>query len=545
MNKRLKPFLFFLGGVVTVCLLAAGIFGLNYALNFSPKSTGEHKIANKIADNISFVPYLKDGNLYFYEAGQNKLVAENVYSKDSEDPIYTADYAIDASSGKVLYTSNRALYLFDGSKTQLIAQNVIAWRTAEGLNNVAFVTSTDKEATKGLLFLWNGGEIISLDNDVVASTLRFSQDGTFVLAQKENVYPKTNYILLKYDLLGAKTLLNQSTYPIMWVNDDASTIITGSSEDDEYYYYRIFAQNMKREKKYARVYFSAVTPDKSIVYLLHDYDTELKQGVLTAVDLETLKTKEIARGVSFFNIDGVTDSSKGLLYSVLTDSENGYSSIYYGEISGKATRLIKNTTEDALYNIAINSQKKSGYLLTYGATARDGGVYYVSWNKKDLEVERIASGNVDSLTYYELNHAITFVKNAQSGIAELFVADSTLNATKLTDDCGVEYSPSSQTYSSMSVLSNSAKECLYFTSVKTGDTTVDQTGTLKLVKDGQIITIDENVSARYMESPITAGNMDVIFYLKENKDGTLDAYKFEKGEKTLIATNVHGLIEVE
>ena len=64
MNKRLKPYLFFLGGVVTVCLLAAGIFGLNYALNFSPKSTGEHKIANKIVDNISFVPYLKDGNLY-------------------------------------------------------------------------------------------------------------------------------------------------------------------------------------------------------------------------------------------------------------------------------------------------------------------------------------------------------------------------------------------------------------------------------------------------------------------------------------------------
>lgn len=545
MNKRLKPFLFFLGGVVTVCLLAAGIFGLNYALNFSPKSTGEHKIANKIADKISFVPYLKDGNLYFYKDGQSKLVAEMVYSKDAEDPIYTADYAIDASNGKVLYTSNRALYLFDGSETQLIAQNVIAWRTAEGLNNVAFVTSTDKDATKGLLFLWNGEKTVPLDSDVVASTLRFSQDGTFVLAQKENVYPKTNYILLKYDLLGEKTLLSQSTYPVMWVNDDASTIITGSSEDDEYYYYRLFAKNMKREKTFERVYFSAVTPDKSIVYLLHDYDTELKQGVLTAVDLETLKTKEIARGVSFFNIDGVTDSSKGLLYSVLTDSENEYYSIYYGEISGKATRLIKNTTEDALYNIAINSQKKSGYLLTYGATARDGGVYYVSWNKNGLDTQRIASGNVDSLTYYEHTHSVTFVKNAQSGIAELFVADSTLNATKLTDDCGVEYSPSSQTYSSMSVLSNSAKECLYFTSVKTGDTTVDQTGTLKLVKDGQIITIDENVSARYMESPITAGNMDVIFYLKENDDETLDLYKLENGEKNLIATNVHGLIEVE
>ena len=81
---------------------------------------------------------------------------------------------------------------------------------------------------------------------------------------------------------------------------------------------------------------------------------------------------------------------------------------------------------------------------------------------------------------------------------------------------------------------------MYFTDIETGNTLVDTKGTLKL-SNGK--TIDENVSSAYMEAPITCGNIENIYYLKETETG-MDMYFYNGNESILIDTNVDGMVEL-
>ena len=59
-----NKFLIALCGVLTVCLIVAGVFTYQYFTRVGSKSSGEHKIANKLNDSIDVLPYLKEGNIY-------------------------------------------------------------------------------------------------------------------------------------------------------------------------------------------------------------------------------------------------------------------------------------------------------------------------------------------------------------------------------------------------------------------------------------------------------------------------------------------------
>lgn len=535
-----KPLILSLCGILTVCLIVVGIFAFQHFTRVGSESTGEHKIANKLNDSIDVVPYLKDGNIYYYAEGEKTLVAEQVYVPQSENPVYTADYAIDAKSKKMLYTSEQTLYLFDGEKTTKIATNVTAWRTSEGLESVAYTTKWQGRDDVGTLFLFRKGETVLLDVGVIPTTVKFSQSGNCIYAEKPNSYPQIRSKLFRYDLDGTKTKVHDSSYSVFWLNDDGSTVITGENNDDSLYSYRIFTKNFQKEYNFSNVYYAEVTQDQSLLYVLYNYDYDMNTGTLAAVDLSNLKHIDIAEEVSFFNLSAVTDGSKGVVYSICTDQENGYYSIYYGDVSGKSTRLIKNTTEESLYTVAINSQKKSGYILTYGDTPNNGGIYFVKWKNSKLETERIETGYVDSLFYYELTDMVTYIKNPASGHAEIYLLNSYGEKTLIAKKCGVTYNNSSQQYTSSSVLSNNGKRLMYFTDIETGSTLVDTKGTLKL--SGNKI-IDENVSSAYMEAPITYGNIDEIYYLKETESG-MDMYFYNGNESVLIETNVDGMIEL-
>lgn len=539
LKYRTKALIAVVSGFLTVILLVGGILIYQHLTRVGFKSTGEHPLANKLHEKIDVLPYFKDGNIYYYANESSKLMAQGVYDPLAEEPIFTADYAIDKNSGKMLYTKDGTLYLFDGEKTLTIAQNVTSWRTSEGLKAIAFTTPWHNSDQQGMLFLFIDGVTTAIDTNVINSTVKFSQSGNCLFYEKQNTYPEIRTQLFKVDLSGNKTLVHHSSFPLMWVNDNGTQAVTGENIDDGLYTYRVFTKNLKKQKVFDNVYFSEITDDKSILYMLYNYDYDERSGILAAVDLNTLKIKEIAKNVSFFNISCVTDASKGVVYSVLNDSNNDYYSIYYGSISGKSTRLIHNTTEDSLYNVAINSEKMEGFVLSLGATVVDGGIYSIKWDKNKLKTNRLDSGNVDSLIYYEENHSITYIKNASDGKAELYFTDIYGNLRLITNHCGVTYSNSTQTHQSSSVLSKDTLKTMFFRDIKTGKTLVDTSGTL-FIDENQI---DTDVFSGYMAAPITDAAFSKVFYLKKAEEkATL--YLYSDNKTTLIDTNVDGIIQL-
>jgi hypothetical protein len=531
-----KPLLWVLAGILTVALIVSAIFGVSWFFRFGRESTGEHPLANKLNDDISYLPYLKDGNIYYFDGTSSTLVAENAYNAQAEDPVFTANYGIDAKTGKMIYVSNdNTLYLYDGT-VKKIAENVTSWRTGGDMTNISFTTKWFNTTESGALFMYSGGNISLVDTGVTVSTVRFSQDGTCLFYEKSNLPPNIRSSLYKYKD-GVRTLVHGSSYSVLWVNTDGTRLITGENFDDGLYSYRIFTDDLKKQYEFENVYFSEVSDDQSIAYLLCNYNMDIKSGTLIAVDLSTLKTKEISSIASFFNSSAVTDSSKGVVYSVLTDYESNFYSVFYGDVSGNSIRLIRNTTEESLYNVIINPALKDGYLLSYGATKNNSGIYYISLKKNTVEATRIASGNVDGITYYEENHLVTYIKNPSNGIAQLYRVDKTGENVLITENCGAIYSASSATYQSASVLS-SDKKTMYFNNIVTGNTTVDISGTLYV--DGKMI--NENVSASYMEAPVADSTFKNIYYLKQSEK--LDLYLYDGTESTLIASNVDGIIEL-
>lgn len=539
LNPRTKTLLVVLSGVLTVVILITGILCYQHFTRVGFLSTGEHPLANELQDKIDILPYFKDGHIYYYQNGKKTLVATNAYDKDAEDPVLSADYAIDKVTGKMLYTSAGSLFLYDAGNTVKIADNVTSWRTSQEMRSVSFTTKWHNSSDRGMLFLYRDGETCAVDTDIINATVRFSQNGEYLFYEKPNVFPEIRSMLFKYSIKGEKTLVHESSFPVLWVDDDGTKLVTGENIDDGLYTYRLFTNNLKKQKVFNNVYYSDVTDDKSILYMLCDYDYDTYSGTLTAVDLNTLKTKEIAKNVSFFDVSVVTDASKGVVYSVKTDTENDLFSIYFGDISGKSTRLIHNTMEDSLYNVIVNTDLMEGYVLSLGATRMDGGIYSIKWDKNDLVTKRIASGNVDSLIYYEKTHSITFIKNPDETTAELYITDFSGNVRLLSDSCGVQYQSGTQSYQSSSVLSENNEKTLYFTDIKTGKTTVDTSGTLYINEN----KISDYVSSGYMEAPITDKNFSQVFFLKKQNE-KMDLYLFNGQDTVLIDENVQGLIQL-
>ncbi len=535
---RNKPLLWLLAGVLTVVLIACAVLFFLWSSRFGKESTGEHPIANQLSDSIDILPYMKDGNIYYYKNGVSTLIAENAYDTESDEPAFTANYGIEAKTGKMVYLSEGVLYLFDGSTVNKIAENVTSWRTGGTMEYISFTTKQSNSTKTGLLYMYTGGVISLVDTSVTVATVRFSQNGCALFYEKENVYPNVRSTLYKYEN-GVRTVVHESSYPVLWVNSDGTRLITGENYDDGLYTYRLFTDDLSRTYEFSNVYFSEISDDQSIAYLLCDYDLERNAGTLIAVEMSTLKTKKLASSVSFINSSAVTDSSKGIVYSVLSDYERDLYSIYYGDISGNSIRLILNTTEESLYNVIVNSENKDGYILSYGATKNNGGVYYFTYDKSAIETTRLASGYVDALNYYEESHSVTYIMEPSGNVARLYHSDKSGNTTLITDACGVTYSEASMNYSSQSVLSSDNK-ALYFNDIVTGDTTVDTKGTMLL--SGTVI--DFNVSSAYMEAPVADRYFNKIFYLKE-ENGKLDLYLYENASKTLIAQDVHGIFELK
>ena len=482
----------------------------------------ETVVTHELKENIETVPYFKDGNMYYLKNGTSTLIAENIYDEESDDPLYTADYAIDRESGAILYISDGALYKNDGKNTK-IAGNVASWRGGKGFEAIAYTTPWEENKGKetGVLYIVSHGEKISADVGVKTDSLMFSGDGKYLFALKPNTYPMPGYKVYKYALDGEKTLVSEQAAELMWVSFDGKCVITGN-KNGEYYDYTVILDKKSTEIK--KVYYPSVTDDGQVLYALVNFDGT--SGILKKIDLKTLKQTELFKGVSFFSAEAVTNQSKGVVYSVLTDSENEYYSVYY---SGKKDmRLMHNAKKDAIYSVAINSENNNGYVLTKSS----GGVHSIDISGKTLKSTKLLSCHGDSLVYYEALDCATFIKNPESGAGELYKVKNG-EVSLLCADCASSYNGSF--YSAMCVLSNTGDKVMYFSSAD------ESGGTLKISDGENEKTICENAFSGLLKAPVANGDFTQIYYISREDNGLY----FYNGEKSiLIDSFVMGLIDI-
>ncbi len=545
--KKLKNSkLFFWLGIVSVPVLVALTVFVCYLFSFHPKSSGEHRIKNSLNEKISIAACFKDGNIYYFNGTEKTLVAENCYDVNSENPVYTADYAISKESGKMIFIADKKLYLSENGDASLIASNVTSFKTSNSMNVIAFTTPwrENRDSSLGTLYLYDGVKVIPVDQGITVSSVRFSQNGNCFYAEKPNVYPEIHSRLIRYDLNGNGKVVVDSCMPVMWISDDGSTVITGESYDDSLYSYVIYGSNFKKNVQISNVYYPSVSEDKSILYLLANYNEDKKTGKLIAVDLRSFKQKELATDVSFFTTDSVTNSSAGVVYSSLTDKDNGYYSVYFCDIKGKSTRLVRNTDENTIYSVAINTDSNDGYILAPGKTRTDCAVYYIKWKNGKLDTVKLDSGYVDGLVYYERNNIATYIKNPSADGCDMYVADKS-TVSLLTDFCGANYNSGTQNFTSLSVLSNDGENVLMFNNIELGNTEADIYGNLFIKKDSASpAKLGENISSSYMSSPIVSGDFSQIYFCKRKTATLFDLYYYNGENAVLIEENINGIAEV-
>lgn len=536
MRKKKSKIIAFILGALTALLVGVLIF----CLTFTPESSGEHEIRNALPDELKGIGYYKDGNMYSVNGNGVTSIAQNVYSSKDTSPAFSVDYGIDKISGKTVYlTVENQLFINENGTDMLIASNVAGWRTFTGMSSIAFMTEDTLDSTVGNLYLYRDGVTEMLDTGITVSSVRFSQSGNYLFAQKPNIYPKTGSMLIRYGE-GIRDIAVESSMPIMWISDNGDTVICGSSADDSLYSYEIYYKDFKKKLTVNNVYFPAVSEDKSTLYLLCDYDTDIMSGTLKAFDLRTLKETKLAENVSFFTLDALTDNSKGAVYACLTDKDNDLYSVYYCNRQGKSYRLIKNTDEDAIYNVAIDTENKDGYILAPGKTRIDTVLYYIKFKGNGIETARIASGFLDSLVYYEKNGTATFVKDPSNAGGELYLAKNE-NSVLVCDNCSSIYNGSSGDYSANSVMNSDSSGVMYFSDITVSDDGITSYGTLHIKSGSEDDTVlGEDICASYMFMPEANGDFSQIYFCKMKENGKYDVLFYNGDTVSVIAEDTDG-----
>ncbi len=481
---------------------------------------------NALGESMPEILWFKDGDIYNRNGGETLKLAESAYDADNDSPVYTADYAIDKNSDKIVYVSENALYYFDGKKRVKIAENVKSWRTNSDMRTIVFTLPWSESGTETeSLFIYRNGETVHCGTGFSDITLTES----CVYALKQNVYPHVRYTLYRFDFDGNRELINSNVPKIMWASD--STVLCGESADGTLYTYYAIKRN--KCTVINDVYYASVTDGGSTLYAIADYDTVIASGKLISLSLDGFSQRVLAENVHFFSTDAVTEPDKGIVYSVCTDKEKGRYSVYYCTLNGKSVRLLHNTSADAMYNIAINSENGTGWLLSKGAQPGDGAIYRIKLNRT-LETERVATGDFASLVYYGLTDSVTFAESPESGDGHLYIADDS-GVRLLASNCVSERDASG--YRAQCVLSRGGNKLMYFSSLASDGSIFS--GRLCVTPD---TVIAENVASGYTVAPVTYGELDEIYYLVPS-NGRYDLYFYSGGSTELIETGVDGLLQ--
>lgn len=526
MNKKARHITLIL--ISAVCLIA--LFCTLFFILLKDNSAEEHKIKNSLKENIDIVPFYSQGNLLAYKNGEVITLAQNVYDTTSAEPLYSADYAMD-KDGNIVYVSDNKLYLNKDGNTKLLISNVIAWRVNNDFSRIAFITNTIADATIGNLYVFDG-EVKILDTNVLTTSMRFSNNGEILYAQKKNLYPKTKYMLLEYKDGNGEVKLEECD-ELKLVLDNAFIFGRQSGELSQY---TVFSANFKKSVQIDKTFYPSVSENGKKIFFLKNYTYPQECGTLVSIDAKTLKQTEIASQVSLFSSDVVTNSNQGIVYT-RADGNETFSIFYKSFSNKKEVRLIRQADESAIYNVAVNTDKKTAFILTTAPRRIDSAIYHLDFSGETVS-KKIASGYVDSLTYYEEFDKVTFVLDPETD-AFTYLIDKDGNKTEICQGVATAFDNTLRKFSAKSVLIDNEGASVYFCAQEKDANKCK----MYLIKDGKQNLLAENVLTEEFFVPIIQRDAKKIFYCAE-QDGKVNLYLYSETGIECIAKEIDGIVNL-
>lgn len=542
--------------IILSIILAVIIIAVSLIL-FLPKkkpTAAEHNIKNALPSSIACVPYLKNGSLYVIDDGQSVLISDGVYKTDDVEKAQLFDYVWSASGSEMLYLKNAddsgELMHYKNGSNQLIAKGVTSWCTVENMDRTAYIIDEDSVLQTGMLMLYYNGASILLDINVQPSSVRFSSDGNYLYALKcHDTSELSTGIgdLMRYDMQGNRQTIQKDVYGVNWLNYDGSAYVCLSQNADSITYDYLIVSN-DRSVTIEGVYSASISDDRSVIYLLADYNAELELGTLYSLSVANLQKRELAKNVAFINPGGITDLTQGILYSTPGEMSGRYD-INYVTSSGQIYTLISDGFEQSLYTIYLNTQQQTGYIMMHGVSADRHTLHYVEWSNGRID-DRKLDENVHELVYYEACDSILYIKNGNGNAAELYMVTGGQDRKLVAQNTGAIYNSADQSYYSCSLLSNDGKKALYFTNlINTEESDLESHpiaslyGTMHIIdlETGKSTEIAKQVMANAVLSIMADENMDNIYFM--TLDGErLSLCQYISGEVSVLDNGVMNML---
>lgn len=542
--------------IITSIILVVIIIVVSLVLLLPEKkpAAAEHDILNSLPESINCVPYLKNGSLYMYENGQSQLISDGVYEKDDIEKAQLFDYVWSQSSDELLYLKNAEdsgeLMHYKNGSNQLIAKGVTSWCTIDKMDRAAYIIDEDSTLQTGMLMLYYNNASILLDINVQPSSVRFSSDGNYLYALKcHDTSELSTGIgdLMKYDMEGNREIIQEDVYSVNWLSRDGSAYICISQNADTITYDYLIVSG-ERSVNINNVYAATIADDRSMMYLLADYNTELELGTIYSLTLDNLKQRELAQNAAFMNPSGITDLTQGILYSTPGDMSGRYD-INYVTSSGRTYCLISDGFEQSLYTIYLNTQQQTGYILMHGVSADRHTLHYVKWSNGKIEDKKLDE-HVHELVYYEACDSILYIKNGSGNTADLYMVTGDQERKLVAENTGVIYNSADESYYSCSLLSNDGKKALYFTNlINTEESELESHpiaslyGTLHIIdlETGTSTEISKQVMANAVLSILSDANMENIYFMTLNGE-RLNLCQYASGEVNILDEGIMNML---
>ncbi len=550
--------------IFSVIILALGIYlTVQFINRFSPTITDKHQIMNALPNSISATVVLKDGGLYLCSKDSQTLIDANVYDSKNNASASQVAYFWDDTKSRLYYLAdvsgqkNLMQYSIGDKKPTLICKNVSSWTISPDKQKLAIVTHADTTGMRGNLLLVEDGVSTLLEAGCAKTQATyFSGDSSTLYALVGNK-PMSELRMYRN---GTVTTALDEMFAFVWTSNNGNSYMTvemGKTITNEQsairlYNYTVHTVDGKRVQ-FKDAYYLEISPDGSVIYIMHSYDEKTQLFTLTAIDTVTLNTSKIAENVFTVNTQAVTDCAQGVVYALESSVADMYDIYYFDTIRNKSNIILKNTYAESTNKIAINPAKQNGYVLSViNNTQKLYEIIFENGNIK-TEIVSIKNGKKDvqqmhEILYYEACDQLVISANASATSVELYCFDGK-KSKKLINDCGAIYDGGE--YFSCSMLTNDGKYLIYLKDVVAIDETDDDKfadhptaqiyGKLRLfnTETAEFTIINDDVLADSFDCIQADASGSNLYYSKLTLSGKYDIYHYD------TATNTNTLLMQE
>ena len=541
---------------VAVVLALCGILAYTLLTKFDPQITDKHQTMNALPERLSGTIVLKDGGIYLCTSTSQKLIDGNVYDAANSAAASQVSYIWDNSNEALYYLStvegqkNLMLYKEGDENPSIICKNVSSWSISPDKTKIAVITNADSTGMHGNLMLIHNGESKLLEVDCAKSQATyFSGDSSTLYALVGN---NAMSELRMYRDDESQTMLKEM-FALGWVSNDGNSFMTvdmgktvTSEESSLRLYDYTFHNTDNKSLTLKDCYYLEVSPDGSVIYVMHSYDQEKQLFTLSAIDTGSLNHKTVASEVFAMNPQAVTDCSKGVIYATATAEDDKYDLYYFDTKSQRCSVIVKNSYADSMNKIVIDPHKSQGYVILSNGSAQS--LYKLQFKNGNITTNQVTVKDskqrvtqMHELIYYEACHTVVISANASLTSVELYYVNGSASG-KLINDCGAIYDGGE--YYSCSMLSNDGKYLVYLKDVVvisetdedkfTDHPSAQVYGKLRLynAETGDFTVISDEVLADTFDCIQVDAKCENIYFSKLTKDGKFDIYHYQTATDT-------------